>query len=211
MANDEQKQKRERAIRAIAKILYAETMMAEDFSELSQGERDHYLDLAEKCFAEVASAYDLNAPDAQPSESSSEKRDAFVLDLSAKAVPFRELPVGAVAAIIDRIDDGDGGVEMRVSLKSRAEGVFASPTEPEGRFIPSYSLGLVQGVPGQFPRYVCRPAVPPCLNATAASIAVVPVSIPDADFRNGAVPFAEIMIPDDPKAANKKQAANKKR
>lgn len=185
--------RKRKALKALAHLLYRETDMAEPFSELTQGEQAHYFDLAEKCFSKIAPIYGLDEPGGLMDNAEAQNGRAF--DLSEKAVPFKELSVGATAVLIDRIDDGDGDVEIRAILFRRADGVFSSPTEPEGRFIPSYRMGMIQGAPGQRPRYSAIRATP-FLSATAASIAVFPVRI---DSLN------DMLIPADPKAGKAAQ------
>ncbi len=188
-----QADKRERALRAIANTLYADTMMAEPFNDLSPEEKAHYFDLAEQCFAKIESIYDLkNDADDETAESGQKPiKDGIILALPDKPVPFRDLAVGQTAVLIDRIDDGEGTVEIRVNLYRRAEGVFSSPTEPEGRFIPSYCLGMIQGEPDGSPRYITIRETP-ILNATSAGAAVFPVDITS---------LKQVMIPADRKAA----------
>lgn len=180
--------KKKKALRALAHLLYRETDMAEAFSELTEGEQAHYFDLAEKCFSKIAPIYGLDEQDGLSDDAVAQNGRHF--DLPEKAVPFKELSVGATAVLIDRIDDGDGDVEIRAILFRRADGVFSSPTEPEGRFIPSYSMGMIQGTPGQRPRYSAIRATP-FLNATAASVAVFPIGIDS---------LKDMLVPADPKA-----------
>ena len=181
-------EKKKKAIKSLARMLYSETDMAEDFSELTDGERAHYFDLAEKCFSRIAPIYGLDDPEGQADDAVAQ--NGRPLHLPEKFIPFRELAIGMTAVLVDRIDNGDGEVEIRVILFRRAEGVFSSLTEPEGRFIPSYCLGMIQGAPGQKPRYSAfREA--PILNATDAGVAVFPVEI--GSLKN-------MLLPADPKA-----------
>lgn len=168
---------REKALHAIAKTLYADTMLAEAFDDLFPEEKAHYYNLAEQCLKTVESLYDLH--DAQVSTWSKSDcllRSEETLKLPDKPIPFRDLSVGQTAIMIDRLDDGDNNVEIRVSLYRRAAGVFSSTTEPEGRFIPSYYLGMIQGEPDTIPRHTSINDAP-ALNATSSAAAVFPVDI----------------------------------
>ena len=49
--------KREKALHAMARIAYAETKMAEEFEELSSGEREYYLDLAQQMLDAAQAVY----------------------------------------------------------------------------------------------------------------------------------------------------------
>lgn len=124
-------------------------------------------------------------------------------DMTGSRVPLKTLPTGAYFLIPDRFDDGNGNIEIRLTLKRLEDGIQNVLVQDNLKkpFLRDSSFGMIQGEPGSAPKIIAIPQNP-TPSAMPPDFPVLPTGITS---------LQGLALPEDTKQSKKHKNSPRKR